>query len=150
MNRVRSTPVLILAALLCLLLFRHEASAQTEAGFVIIAHPGVSVDSLARGEISKMFLKKIRVWEDGVPVIPFDLAPKSATREEFSNAVHKRRVSAVVSFWQRMVFSGRQAAPKEQSSSEAMMEAVRRTPGAVGYVADGTSTSGVKIIRITD
>jgi ABC-type phosphate transport system substrate-binding protein len=122
--------------------------ALAAGGFRLIAHPGVHTTSLTKVAVSAIFLKKTPKWEDGTPVVAVDQTEQSAVRSLFSSSVHGKSVAAVKSFWQQQIFSGRDVPPVEKRSDAEVLEFVRSTPGAVGYVADGAPVSGVTVIDV--
>ena len=67
----------------------------------------------------------------------------------FSQEILGRSLDMVESHWQAQVFSGRGTPPTGVANDQAVLDFVRRTPGAVGYVSRGASTSGVKVITVS-
>jgi len=124
------------------------ASASAQSGFKIVAHPSVSVDSMAAKPLSDIFLKKKGTWSDGSRALPVDLPLSSQVRETFSEQVHSRRAAAVDAYWQKQVFSGRSAPPVTHASDSDVLSFVKSHPGAVGYVSASASTAGVKTITL--
>lgn len=122
-----------------------EASAQS--GFVLVAHPDVPVDSIEVDTASKIFLQKERRWSDGTTIHPVTLAV-SDVREEFAQVVHNRSELDLRKHWQRQIFTGRGSPPLERPSNAAVLEYVRSTPGAIGYISSGARTSGVKVLQL--
>jgi ABC-type phosphate transport system substrate-binding protein len=122
--------------------------------FKIIAHPSVPFTAVSRDELSSLFLKKTTTyqnWGSAQKVTVFDLAPAVAAREHFTTTVHGRRVSAVKSFWQQQIFSGRGTPPVELGTDSEVVAKVAQTPGAVGYVgADAVLPPGVVQIRLSN
>ncbi len=126
-------------------------SAPMLAGPVeIIIHPSSKVTTITRAELSKIFLKRLRTWSDGTRAEPVDQVPSSAAREEFSELVHGRSVVTVEVYWKRMIFSGRGVPPRELESDAAVIEFVRSTPGAVGYITDSEELEGVVKLTVED
>jgi ABC-type phosphate transport system substrate-binding protein len=105
------------------------------------------VTALPRDLASKMFLKKVQTWESGLAVAPVDREQGSPVRAAFSKAVHGKPVSAVVSYWQQQIFSGREVPPPERTSDAAVIAFVRANPGAIGYVS-GPPPADVKVIAV--
>lgn len=106
--------------------------------FRVVVHADHPLDAIERGLLAKIFIKKISRWDDGSLIQPIDQVATSPVREAFTDAVHKKSVSAVKSYWQRMIFSGRDVPPPEYEGDAAVLDAVRRRPGAVGYVGSET------------
>lgn len=125
-------------------------SAAQTGDVVIIVHPDTEATTVSKSELSKIFLKRLRTWSNGDAVIAVDLVPESPVREWFSKLVHERSVITVEVYWKRMIFSGRGVPPKELASSAAVVEFVRTTPGAVGYVSALAEREGVKLLSLQD
>lgn len=117
-------------------------------GFRVIAHPGVHTTSLTKAAASAIFLKKTPKWDDGTPVVAVDQIEQSPVRSLFSLSVHGKSVAAVKSFWQQQIFSGRDVPPVEKRSDAEVLEFVRATPGAVGYLSEGAAAPGVTVIEV--
>ena len=106
---------------------------------------------MSKENLSKYFLKQMRLWTNGIPVIPVDQAANSVTRKAFSEEIHDRDVSAIKSFWQRQIFSGRGVPPTEKATDEEVLIFVNSNTGAVGYVSVDTDLgTGVKVLEIAD
>jgi ABC-type phosphate transport system substrate-binding protein len=123
--------------------------AQQGEPFVVIVHAGSSVDALTLDELSKIFLKREVRWEDGRPIVPVDLSQSATLRERFDEAVHGRPSRAIAAHWQQQVFSGRDVPPAQKSTDAEVAAFVASTPGAVGYVSEGTALpAGVRVVRL--
>jgi len=118
------------------------------ADFKIVANPSVPTGSLSREALSQVFLKKNHNWPDGSRAVPVDLVIGSPTREAFSHDVHGRGSAAIDAYWQKQVFSGREVPPITKANDSEVIAFVRSTPGAIGYVSDGSPTAGVKSVDI--
>jgi ABC-type phosphate transport system substrate-binding protein len=136
--------IMLLAAALLSLSAASEVQAQE---FVVIVNPANPVSALTRDEVSKLFLKRTTSWSAGGQVAVVDLAKSSKVREAFSQAVHKRAASAVDSYWQQQVFSGKDVPPPEKGTDADVIAFVKSNPGAIGYVA-AASTDGVKVVSL--
>lgn len=136
---------LALAAALVLAAGR-TAQAQDYVVVVNAANPAASV---SKSEASNLFLKKAAKWSHGAAAQPVDLPKSSAVRDAFSRAVLGRPASAIVSFWQQQIFSGKDVPPAEKGSDADVLAFVRANPGAIGYVAaDAALGAGVKSISV--
>lgn len=127
------------------------APAAVPAGFRVVVHADNPAVEAPAGTVSKMFLKRLSRWDDGVQVEPVDQSESSAVRKAFSDAVHHKSVSAIKSFWQRMIFSGRDVPPSELGSDAEVLDFVRDHRGAIGYVAaEGELGDDVKELKVTE
>ena len=124
---------------------------QEDPGFKVIVHADNPTTSVERSKLSKMFLKKSKRWDDGESVKPIDQDEKSEVRERFTRTVHKKSISAIKSYWQRMIFSGRDVPPQEVATDAEVIEFVAAERGAVGYVSSGAELgSGVKVLEVAE
>ena len=136
--------VFALAALTFLL----WTGAAEGAQFKVIANRAVKSDSLTRQQVSDLFLKKTTKWADGTAVAAVDLPDSSAVREAFSKEIHGRPASAVKSYWNKQIFSGRDLPPLEKKTDAEVVAYVRTTAGAIGYVAESAVTDGVSVVTV--
>ena len=141
-----------LAVLLALGAVGLSQGQDAAADFVVIVHAKNPATSVDKDRLSKMFLKKIKRWEESdASVEAFDQTESADVRESFTRSVHGKSISAIKSFWQRMIFSGRDVPPDELESDTEVIAAVAGDEGAVGYVSAGAElTEGVKAIDVTD
>lgn len=123
-----------------------------DSDFTVVVNAANEIDAMERSRISKMFLKQIRSWPDTDEFAkPVDQTDDSAVREAFTLAIHRKKVSAIKSYWQRRIFAGRDVPPPEEKSDQAVLDFVRRERGAIGYVASGAELGeGVKELTVTE
>ena len=57
-------------------------------------------------------------------------------------------MAAVKSYWQQMLFSGRDVAPPEMDSEDGVVSYVLRHPGSIGYVGSSANVGGAKVITL--
>ena len=126
------------------------AQAQQAATFQVIVNSSNEITSMAVKDVSRHFLKKRTKWDNGAKVNAVDQKGKAKARTTFSKSVLGKSVSAVKAYWQKKIFSGRGVPPPEKSSDSQVIAYVASHPGGVGYVSNGTATSKVKVIKITD
>jgi ABC-type phosphate transport system substrate-binding protein len=124
-----------------------------EKAYKLIAHPSVPVQTLAKDDVSLLFLKKVTTYSKwgnaGLKVVPFDLAQASDTRAKFSTDVHGKATATIKSHWQQQIFSGRGTPPVEYLTDAEVIAAVAKTSGGIGYVAaDASLPQGVHVIAV--
>lgn len=123
--------------------------AAAAQGFVVIVNSANSASTLPRAEVSALFLKQVTTWPDGSPVVVVDLNERAPARAAFSRTVIGRPATAVQSYWQQAVFSGRAVPPTQRASDGEVVEFVRTNPNAIGYVSKGTPLgAGVKAVTL--
>jgi ABC-type phosphate transport system substrate-binding protein len=116
--------------------------------FKVIVNSANSTTDLPADVTAKLFLKQSTKFPNGTAAQPVDQAKTSPVRAAFSKTVLGRAVSAVESYWQQQIFSGKDVPPPAKSSDEDVVAFVKATPGAIGYVSAGASTGGVKVVDV--
>lgn len=114
----------------------------------VIVHPENREPSLERTFLADAFLKKVTRWRSGAVVRPVDLPVSSPVRRKFTEEVLGRSVAAVRSYWQQLIFAGRDIPPPELESDAAVIAYVLRTPGAVGYVSGSANLGAAKPLAV--
>jgi len=116
--------------------------------FRIVANLKVPATTLSRSDLARVFMKTTATWSDGTPIVPVDQDRTSAVRDVFSRAIHNLDPDAVAARWQTLVFAGRGVPPTVKKSDAEVLELVRSTPGAIGYVSADAALQGVKAITV--
>lgn len=127
-----------------------ESAAQPT--FVVIVHASNPQTKLTQAEISKLFLKKLKVWpQTNIPALPVDQLETAAVREQFSQKILEKKVPALKAYWQKEIFSGRSVPPPEKESDAEVLKYVADNAGAIGYVTPATELDPAKvaIVNIT-
>jgi ABC-type phosphate transport system substrate-binding protein len=125
------------------------AGSAAAQDFVLVVNAANPVSELSKSEVSNIFFKKQGRWPGGNAVVAVDLDKGSPVRDAFSRTVHGRPASAVLSYWQQQIFSGKDVPPAERGSDADVLAFVRGNPNAVGYVSAGAALgSGVKGVQI--
>lgn len=123
------------------------SKADDEAVFVV-AHPGVSTQTLARDTTRALFGMRQRNWPDGEIARVFVLGDDDPVhvrfaKEELGVFPHQLRLA-----WDRAVFSGTGQAPRRVGSLSEMRERVGTTAGAVGYLTKEYLDERIQVIEM--
>jgi ABC-type phosphate transport system substrate-binding protein len=124
------------------------AAEPARPAYVVIANPGTAVSRIDRKFATEAFLRRVTRWPDDTPIRPVDLGPDARARVRFSEDVLSRSVASVRSYWQQRIFSGQGLPPPELGDDEAVVAYVLSHPGAIGYVAAGTTLNGAKVLEV--
>lgn len=148
----RSLLLLLLALTAVLLVPLPDSGALAQDnGFKLVINAGNPATAETKATLSKLFLKKVREWGDKQKVTAYDLDEKSDARRAFSDAIHGKSVTAIKSYWQRMIFSGRDVPPDEIASEADLLRRIATERGAIGYVSAKTPLpEGVKELKVKD
>jgi ABC-type phosphate transport system substrate-binding protein len=122
-------------------------SGATAGPFTIVVNASRPA-TLTREQVAEIFMKRAVRWSDGTPVTPFDLSVQDPTRQVFSKEVLGQSSDAIVSYWQHQLFTGRVKPPLVKTPTD-LLQVVASTPGAIGYVSEGTELpEGVKAVTV--
>jgi hypothetical protein len=124
------------------------AAAERKVGYRIVCHPANPTDVVEREFLEDAFLRKKTTWPSGVTIRPVDMTRESPVRKQFSAEVLRRSVDAVRSYWQQRIFAGRELPPPELDGDEAVIRYVLKERGSVGYVSDGATLGGAKVLGV--
>lgn len=121
---------------------RESRLAHGGAMAVIVAADS-RVDTIALGELRKLFLGKSRRLPDGSLA---KLAKLSDLADEFNRRALGKSTAQVEKIWSGLRFSGRSRPPREFDSAEAVIRFVRESRGAIGFVPVESIDARVKSI----
>ena len=129
----------------------HSPAAHAQdVSFRIVVNAVNPISHLSRDQVSKIFLRKVTLWDNRQPVLPIDQAPDSPVRRTFTKQIHGRTIASVQTYWQQQTFAGVGVAPPERTSDDDVLQYVRQFPNAIGYVRAGVPTGAdVKTIEVT-
>ena len=138
MKLMIDTPLLqrlryLLAALL--LMASTAAIPQNSALAVeVIVSPSLAKVTLDRNLLRAVFTMRVREWPDGTPVRVFVLPDDNPLSDQFYREQLGMYSYVLRRAWDRMVFTGTGFAPTVVRSEKEMIDRVRDTPGAIGFV----------------
>ena len=144
----RTLQLSALVVLLAAVFAPARAQPVATPAYRIITHPSNAVAQVERSFVADAFLKKVTRWNDGQVIRPVDQVSDSPARRRFSEEVIKRSVVAVKSYWQQLIFSGRDVPPPELDSDAAVVQFVLKHPGGLGYVSGTTNLGQAKVIAV--
>jgi ABC-type phosphate transport system substrate-binding protein len=129
-------------AIILTLLFPWHAFADV---FVVVnaANP---VRSLSAEEVAALYLGRSRAFPSGEFALVFDQPRDSALRQQFFKLVANMAIGQVNTYWSRLMFSGQEMPPQPLPNEQAVIDIVRRNPGAIGYVSTPPKDPGLRIV----
>jgi len=125
------------------------AAAPVMGQVSVIANSSVQ-SAVTQAQITEIFAGALRAWPTGAKIYVADQSETEVGRS-FYDTVMRRPTSVVRMQWIQLILSGQAVAPRRMQSDEAVIEFVRRTPGAVGYVRSSSLDGSVKeLLRVDD
>ncbi len=130
---------------------QEDAPVVEDPGYKVVIHGDNPTVSLEAKIVERAFIKKWKRWEDDELVVPVNQEADSPVRDAFTRGVAKKDVSAILKYWQRMIFSGRDIPPVERADDSQVMDFVKAKRGAIGYVSSSTElVKGVKELQVVE
>jgi hypothetical protein len=122
--------------LVVLLLFVSSAACPLESApsVDVIVSPSLASTKLDRSLLRSVFTMRLRQWPDGSPVRVFVLPDTDPLSDQFYRERLGMYSYVLRRAWDRMVFTGTGFAPTVVQTEKEMIDRVRSTPGAIGYV----------------
>lgn len=102
---------------------------------VLIANASVGVEGLSLNTTRLLFSMQLPQWPDGTAVRVFVLPDDHPGHRAFSKDLLHLYPRQLRRVWDRQLYSGTGQAPQTVTDVEAMLKAVARTPGAIGYLS---------------
>ncbi|MBC8412113.1 MAG: phosphate ABC transporter substrate-binding protein [Nitrospira sp.] len=130
-NKINLIIVCLLSLLIC-------ASAQAYAEIYVISHSGTT---LSESDIKDVFLGS-KQFSDSTKLVPVD---NSGAQEEFVTSVLKMNARKYSTAWTKKSFRDGINPPAVKSGDTDVLNFVKNTPGAVGYVT--SAPSGVNVLK---
>jgi ABC-type phosphate transport system substrate-binding protein len=125
------------------------ASVSAGSRVKVIVNPSVNGEGISRDQLASVFLGETTRWGNGQAIQAADQSTQSPTRAAFSNDVLARPVAAVQIHWVQKLSSGGVKPPLVKGSDQEVVEFVRATAGAIGYVSEAYPTEGVKVLSLS-
>ena len=114
------------------------AAAPAFAQHYVITHAATTLSS---AEVREVFLGE-KQFAGGTKLVPVD---SLTGQEEFLGKFLSMDRTKYTAVWTKKAFREGLVQPPQKSGDSEVLEFVRRTPGAVGYV--GTAPSGVNVVQ---
>jgi ABC-type phosphate transport system substrate-binding protein len=129
-----------------LLLALAMAWAVARADIYVIVNANNAMRPLTNKEAIDLFMGRTRTFPNGDYVLACDLQRDHASRVRFYQSLTGMTQAQLNSYWSRLMFTGQVMPPQTIGSEAAMLEMVRRNPGAIGYVGQEPQDKGVRVV----
>jgi ABC-type phosphate transport system substrate-binding protein len=117
------------------------------ADVAIITHPGNTAKP-DQTQIRNIYLGKVKVFDNGTPVLAIDIEPGDASRKLFVDKVLHKTEANLNAYWARMLFSSKGRPPEEMENSAAVVKTVAGNKSAIGYVDAKDVNDSVRVLMI--
>ncbi len=114
---------------------------------IVIVNNNVSVGSLDGNTLKKIYLGKKTKWDNGDKIVPVTLK-EGPVHDNFLNNIIKKNNSQFLTYWKKMIFTGKGVPPRSVPSDTDVVNFVSSTPGGIGYIDSQTPHDAVKVVTV--
>lgn len=115
---------------------------------VVIANASVAVDTLTISQLRRIYAIRYHHWPDNQQIHVFSYSSEQSIFQQFCQqkiAIFPYQLEKV---WDKLLFSGMGVPPITVFSEQEMLNAVSKTPGAIGYLSEMPASTLDNIIAI--
>lgn len=117
-----------------------------DAGLVVIGNASLgTIEQLDKSILGRIYTGRT-VQVDNTPVQPVNMKSGDDSRTIFLRETLKQKDSEYVAYWIVRRAIGKGAPPVEMQSAQEMIEHIRSTPGAIGYIDESQLLPGIKVL----
>lgn len=115
---------------------------------VVVVNTKIQIDNISSKSLGRIYAMQVKYWQDGQPIKVFTYSTQKDVYRDFVISVTKMQPHQLERLWNRLIFTGTGSAPVVVRNEKEMLQKVRMTPGAIGYVEMEGSLSGVKSLEV--
>lgn len=128
------------------------AAAWTQAGLAehirVVTHDSRVPSALTPEVLRAAFTMRLREWPDGTPIRVFVLPDNDPVHQEFCRELLGTYPYVLRGIWNRLVFTGTGFEPAVVRSEAEMLERVKHTQGAIGYLSRDGAVKDPQPVRV--
>ena len=110
------------------------AAPVAQADFYIVAQAGSPQAAMTQKQAIDLFMGRNRALSNGDFALMLDLPRDHPRWASFYQALTGLNAAQVNSYWSRLLFSGQNMPPRALADEAMVLDTLRRTPNAVGWV----------------
>lgn len=114
----------------------------------VILHPSVKKPTITTPQLRRIYTMRQVQWADGHRITVYVLPRQHPLHLRFSKERLEMFPYQLDRIWNKLTYSGLGVAPITVNTPEALLEAVRKTPGAIGYVESVKDKEAVNVVNI--
>jgi len=117
--------------------------ARAAGGVVVIGDARLA--RLDAPTLEKVYTGRV-IEVDGIPVTAVNASSGSSLRNRFLNTYLKSDEDKYTAYWTVRRYIGKGASPRELPNSADVIDFVKSTPGAIGYIDEADVPPGVNVL----
>lgn len=100
----------------------------------IVTHPEVIDNNLTKSQLRRIYTMRQVNWSDNSAITVFVLPSQHVLHQRFAKERLQIFPYQLNRIWHKLTYSGLGVAPTTVQSEEELIQAVIKTPGAIGYI----------------
>jgi ABC-type phosphate transport system substrate-binding protein len=104
----------------------------------VVTHPQVAVSSLTKSQLRRIYTMRQLRWSDNSAISVFVLPSQHNLHQRFAKEKLQVFPYQLNRIWHKLTYSGLGVAPTIVKTEQELIQAVIKTPGAIGYINDET------------
>lgn len=125
------------------------AAFAAQADIYLVVSTANPVRTMSQKQALDLYMGRTRNFPNGDYALPFDQARDAPARAEFYALLTGMDLAQVNSYWARLMFTGQTMPPQPLPNEAAVIEVVRRNPGAIGYLSHAPAADkGLAVVLV--
>ncbi|SEL18589.1 hypothetical protein SAMN05216262_10729 [Colwellia chukchiensis] len=116
----------------------------------LISNVTADTRSLSVSQLRRIYTMRQLYWQNGTPIVIYVLPSQAPLHQQFCKDKLALFPYQLDRIWQKLTFSGYGVAPIQVANQQALLQAVKTTKGAIGYVETLSEVKDVNVIQIDD
>ena len=114
----------------------------------VVTHASAGETSLTKSQLRRIYSMRQLRWTNGETIVVFTLPSSHPLHQQFSKELLRIFPYQLDRIWNKLTYSGVGSPPIIVETPQALLEAVAKTPGAIGYGEGIKENSNVLVIKI--
>ncbi len=126
------------------ILFGFQSQAK---GVYLIVNKSLEDQSFDRDKIRNIYLGKLKFWENGKRIKVARLDNDNPAIDDFYQEVLNKNQRQLISYWRRLLFTGKGVPPVKFRSSTEIKEFVESNQGAIGFLEGKPESEKIRVVE---
>ncbi|MEA1990441.1 MAG: hypothetical protein U9N57_14715 [Pseudomonadota bacterium] len=115
---------------------------------VVIGNSQIKIENISSKSLGRIYAMQVKNWPDGQKIKVFTYSTQKELYRDFVISETKMQPHQLERLWNRLIFTGTGRAPIVVGNEKEMLQKIRMTPGAIGYVEATENLSGIKSLEV--
>jgi ABC-type phosphate transport system substrate-binding protein len=114
----------------------------------LVINRDINTESVSRHTLRSIFSMRMTQWPNGTPIRVFVMGDKTTQHSNFTKHLLGVFPHQLRRVWNRQIYSGMGQAPNKVESESEMLEQIKNTPGAIGYLSEDYINERVRKLSV--